>query len=78
MDVDREARITEEQPHAATRRAVLSPVPAGENDLAVEGEFEWQLGATGCCCWEWALEGDVLQRRRPCSLHCPVPAGSAT
>lgn len=40
MGVDSEARITEEQPQAATQRTILSPVLAGEDDLAGEGELE--------------------------------------
>lgn len=66
MDVDREARITEEQLHAATRRAELSPVLPGKDDLAGE-----EVGATGCCCWKRALEGDVLPHR---TLLPPLPS----
>lgn len=52
---------------------MLSPVLTGEDDLAGEGELGWRPGATVCCCWEWALEGDVLPRSSTAQFLLEVP-----
>lgn len=58
---------------AATRRAALSPEEPGELRMTWQvTELEWWPAATGCCCWERALEGDVCPHRSP---RCPLPAG---
>lgn len=58
---------------AATWRATLSPEEPSELRMTLQvTELEWWPAATGCCCWERALEGDVRPHRSP---RCPLPAG---
>lgn len=73
MDVAREAKGHWE---AATRRAALSPVPTRRGDLA--GEDRVVAGSNRLLLLGAGTGGRCVPTQRPCSLHCPIPAGSAT